>query len=144
MGIKKIHKLEKACVTFLNIDGWDLKWSGEGDEHYDAKGKTPKGLECVIEMKFRNTYYEDKMLEEYKYKKLMEMEDKLVKLYLVVDPQGYYLFWLNKLIMPKTKLMYCPDTTLWTSKKLKKSVYLLSEQDASLTHYNDKDNLNIL
>ena len=83
MGIKKIHKLEKAFVTFLNFDNWDLKWSGEGYEHFDAKGKTPKGLECVMEMKFRNKYYSDKMLEEYKYNKLMEMEDKLVKLYLV-------------------------------------------------------------
>jgi hypothetical protein len=56
MGINKIHKLEKALITFLNFDGWDLKWTGEGFKHYDAIGCTPKGFQCVIEMKFRNKY----------------------------------------------------------------------------------------
>ena len=144
MGLKRINKLEQIFVHFLNFEGWDLEWAGQGFEHYDAKGKTPKGLDCVIEMKFRNTYYADKMMEKYKYDKLMEMDDKLVKFYLVCDPKGYYLFWLNNLIMPETKEMYCPDTTLWTNKKLKKSVYLLNEEDASMIYLNEHGDLNIL
>ena len=63
MGLTNIHKLEKAVIMILNIDGWELEWTGEHFEHYDAKGKTPKGLDCVIEMKFRTKYYEEKMLE---------------------------------------------------------------------------------
>ena len=57
MVLNKIHQLEKAMVVLLNFDGWNLQWSGEGSERYDAKGKTPKGFDCVIEMKFRNKYY---------------------------------------------------------------------------------------
>ena len=30
--IKQIHNWEKAVVTLLNLDGWDLKHSGEGSE----------------------------------------------------------------------------------------------------------------
>ena len=48
MGIKKINKWEQAVVLLLNFDGWDLEWTGEGYAHYDAKGKTPKGFDCVI------------------------------------------------------------------------------------------------
>lgn len=60
MGLTNIHKWEKAVIMILNIDGWELEWTGENFEHYDAKGKTPKGLDCVIEMKFRTKYYEEK------------------------------------------------------------------------------------
>ena len=56
MGLKKINKWEKAVVFLLNLDGWDLKWCGDGFTRYDAIGKTPKGKDCVIEMKFRNKY----------------------------------------------------------------------------------------
>ena len=90
--IDEIHKLEKAIVGIYNIDGWDLKWSGGNYEHYDARGYTPKGHECVIEMKFRNDYYEDKLLEKYKYDKLMAMDDRIEKLYFVNDPKANYLF----------------------------------------------------
>ena len=66
MGIKTINEWEKAVVFLLNLDGWDLKHCGDGNSRYDAKGKTPKGKDCIIEMKFRNKYYEDKMLEKDK------------------------------------------------------------------------------
>ena len=64
-----IHQFEKAIVAILNLDGWNLKWSGAKYEHYDAKGYTAKGFPVVIEMKFRNDYYENKLLEKYKYDK---------------------------------------------------------------------------
>ena len=36
--INTIHKWEKAVVAILNIIGWDLKWSKNEYEHYDARG----------------------------------------------------------------------------------------------------------
>ncbi len=133
MDIERIHKFEQTVVTFMNeFQDWQLEWSGGGFEHYDAKGLTPKGHECVIEMKFRNKYYSDKLLEKDKYDALMKMDKEIVKLYLVADPKATYLFWLNYLEMPVVKELYCPDTTLWTKKKVLKKVYLLDESMASI------------
>ena len=136
MGIKEVHKWEKAIVMLLNLDGWDLKWTGKGYTSYDAKGKTPKGFDCVIEMKFRNKYYEEKMLEKYKYDALMKLDKKIIKLYFINDPKGNFLYWLNDLKMPVPIPMYCPDTTLWTKKRLLKPVYLLKENQASRININ--------
>jgi len=132
MGLSKIHLYEQAVVQILNMDTWDLKWAGNGFEHYDAIGKTPKGHDCVIEMKFRNKYYKEKMLEVYKYEQLISMDSEIVKLYFVSDPKGNYLYWLNYLEMPEPVEMYCPDTTMWTKKRLLKPVYLLKEEQASI------------
>jgi len=132
MGLSKIHLYEQAVVQILNMDTWDLKWAGNGFEHYDAIGKTPKGHDCVIEMKFRNKYYKEKMLEVYKYEQLISMDSEIVKLYFVSDPKGNYLYWLNYLDMPEPVEMYCPDTTMWTKKRLLKPVYLLKEEQASI------------
>tara|TARA_Y100001973_G_C5193688_1_gene332725 strand:+ start:1534 stop:1947 length:414 start_codon:yes stop_codon:yes gene_type:complete len=134
--INEIHKLEKAIVGIYNIDGWDLKWSGGNYEHYDARGYTPKGHECVIEMKFRNDYYEDKLLEKYKYDKLMAMDDHIEKLYFVNDPKANYLFWLNNLKLDRIKTIWCPQTTLWNSKKIQKDCYLISERLALIKNIN--------
>jgi len=137
VGIREVHKWEKAVVMLLNLDGWDLKWTGKGYTSYDAKGKTPKGFDCVIEMKFRTTYYEDKMLEKYKYDALMKLDKKIIKLYFINDPKGNFMYWLNDLKMPVPIAMYCPDTTLWTKKKVLKPVYLLKENQASRININN-------
>ena len=136
MGIKAIKKLEQTLVKFLNFDGWDLEWTGDGFKNYDACGFTRKGVPCVIEMKFRNKYYEDKMLEKSKYDALMKIDKKVVKLYFVNDPKGNFLYWLNKIKLPKPKKMYCPDTTLWTKKRLLKPVYLFKENQATKINFN--------
>ncbi len=138
MKIEEVHIWEKALVTLLNFDKWELEWCGGGYEHFDAKGKTPKGFDCVVEMKFRNKYYEDKMLEKYKYDKLFEMNKDIVKLYFISDPKGSYMFWLNKLKMPDPKDMWCPDTTLWTKKKILKPCYLIPENLAATIDYHIK------
>ena len=138
MDLNKIHEFEKAIVEIYNtFDGWELTWSGGGYEHYDAKGRTPKGHDCVMEMKFRNKYYETKLLEKYKYDKLMEMDNSIVKLYLVNDPKANYLFWLNDIRVGDTEDMWCPDTTLWTKKRLLKPCYLLKETDATIINTNN-------
>ena len=136
MNIQDVHKWEKAVITLLNFDGWELEWCGGGFDHYDAVGRTPKGFECVMEMKFRQKYYAAKMLEVDKYKRLMDMPHDMVKLYFVNDPRANYLFWLNQIKLPEPVEMYCPDTTLWNSKKIKKPCYLLSEENASIINKN--------
>ena len=136
MGIAKINKWEQAVVLLLNFDGWELEWTGEGFTHYDAKGKTPKGFDCVIEMKFRNKYYKEKMLEKYKYDALMALDKDIIKIYFVNDPKGNFMYWLNTLKMPTPIKKYCPDTTMWTKKRLLKDVYLLKENEASRININ--------
>ena len=134
MGLKKINQWEKAVVMLLNFDGWQLEWTGEGSSRFDAEGFTPekngKRFRCVIEMKFRNKYYEEKMLELDKYSALMNLDEDIIKLYFVNDPKGNFMYWLNTLKMPDTIKKYCPDTTMWTKKRILKDVYLLKENDA--------------
>ena len=45
-------------------------------------------------------------------------------------PEGNFMYWLNTLKMPDTIKKYCPDTTMWTKKRILKDVYLLKENDA--------------
>ena len=87
-------------------------------------------------MKFRNKHYEDKMLEKDKYDALMSLDDDIVKIYFVADTKGNFMYWLNTLKMPETVKKYCPDTTMWTKKRLLKDVYLLQENDASIINLN--------
>jgi len=136
LGIDKLHQLEKSYVLLLNaFDGWELEWCGGGFDHFDAKGKTPKGKECVIEFKFRNKYYPTKMLEVFKYEKLMAMPEDVVKIYNVHDSKGSYMYWLNNLIVPEPVDMYCPKTTVWQNNKVNKAVYLLEESQAATISY---------
>lgn len=139
MGINKIHKLEQTLINFLNFDGWDLKWTGKGYEHYDATGFTRKGIPCVIEMKFRNKYYAEKMLEKDKYDSLMALDKDIIKLYFVADTKGNFMYWLNDLKLPETVKKYCPDTTMWTKKRLLKDVYLLTENMACIINLNENN-----
>ncbi len=136
MGLQEINKLEQAVVATLNIDGWNLEWTGKGYLSYDAKGYTPKGKDCVIEMKFRTKYYEDKMLEKDKYESLMNLDNNILKFYFVNDPKGNFMYWLNTLKLPESTKMYCPDTTMWTKKKVLKDVYLLTENQATIINVN--------
>ena len=136
MGIKTINEWEKAVVFLLNLDGWDLEWCGAGNKIYDAIGKTSKGVDCVVEMKFRKTHYDEKMLEKEKYDALMDLDKDIVKIFFVNDPKGNFIYWLNTLKMPKPVKKYCPDTTVYTKKRLLKDVYLLTENDASRININ--------
>jgi hypothetical protein len=133
--IENIKEWEKAVVDILNLDGWQLELTKEYD-HYDAIGITPKGIKCVIEMKFRNDYYEDKMLEKHKYDNLMKMEG-YVKIYFVNDAKGNYMFWLDDMVMPEVKYLRLPKQTLWDKTKVSKAVYLLSENKATIINKNE-------
>jgi len=128
--IQKIKDWELATIRILNLDGWELEPSKEFD-CYDAIGKTPKGVNCVIEMKFRNDYYETKMLEVDKYNRLMAIPD-CVKIYFVNDAKGNYMFWLDSLEMPEPSWIKAPKTTMWNNKNISKNVYMLHENKATI------------
>lgn len=133
--IDNIHEWEKSVVHLLNFDGWELKHTGDGMEYYDAIGKTPKGYDCVVEMKFRDKYYYDKMIEKDKLDRLLSLG--VVALYFVADPRGNYMFWLNYIKLPEVKQMYCPATTMWSKSKIQKDCYLLPESSASIININE-------
>jgi hypothetical protein len=86
-------------------------------------------------MKFRNDYYEEKMLEKAKYDKLMKMEG-YVKIYFVNDAKGNYFFWLDDMIMPELITMQLPKQTLWNKDKVTKQIYLLPESKATIINRN--------
>ena len=136
MTIKQVHRFERIVVEKLNKQGWNLKWTGGKYEHYDAKGFTKKYKKCVIEMKFRKDYYEEKLLEKFKYDKLIALEKDIIKIYLVCDPKAMYFFWLDNINLTDVKYIDCPQTTLWETKMEKKEVYLLNENTAT---YIEKD-----
>jgi len=139
-----VEKYEKATIGLMNLDGWKLEWCGNENTFYDARGLTPKGHKCVVEMKFRNKYYETKMLEKAKYDKLMSLPEDVVKIYFVNDTKGNYTYWLNTLELPDSENSNCPKTTMWDKTKIKKEVYMLSEKQASLINrYEENNHVNV-
>ena len=71
-----------------------------------------------------------------KYDALMSLDKKIIKLYFVNDPKGNFLYWLNTIKLPEPVKKYCPDTTMWTKRRIKKDVYLLKENQASRININ--------
>jgi hypothetical protein len=117
----------------MNLDGWQLEWTGEEFEHYDAKGKTPKGFDCVVEFKLRHAYYPTKILEKYKYDKLMAMN--CMKFYYVFDSGGNYLYHLDTLLTPTPSLIKCKATEKFDNIGLiDKECFMLSESQASIVN----------
>lgn len=134
--MNRTEQWERAIVFFFAIEGWDLKWVGDQNLPYDAIGTTNKGNKVVMEMKFRNKYYETKILEKNKYDQLMALDDDIHKLYFVNDPKANYLFYLNQIEMPEITELNLPDSTQWSKKRNDKSVYLLEETDAIIVNLN--------
>lgn len=131
--ITKTNKFEQALVWFLNaFEEWNLEWVGDKNLCYDAIGLTPKGHKCVVEMKFRKKYYETKLIEKYKFDKLMALDEDVVKIYYVSDPKGTYYFWLDKLKDMEIIDKRCPATSFWRKHKIEKQVYMLPEDLASI------------
>lgn len=137
------EQYEKTICLWLNgFLNFRLDWVGDENTFYDLKGMTPNNNKCVIEIKVRQKYYEDKMLEKYKYDKLMSLPEDVVKLYYVNDPKGSYIYWLNEIKIPKVSIIRCPLTTMWSQDRKDKEVYLLPERLASLVEWStitDKD-----
>lgn len=131
------EQYEKTVALMMNgFLNFQLNWVGDENTFYDLRGLSPNGNKCVVEIKVRQKYYKDKMLEKYKYDKLMTLPDDVVKLYYVFDKKGSYLFWLNQMELPPVKSIRCPSTTMWSKDRKDKEVYLLPERLASLVDYN--------
>lgn len=125
------HKWEQNIIIKMNLDGWNLKWTGGEFEHYDAKGKTPKGYDCVIEFKLRHTYYSTKILEKYKYDKLMK--ENCMRFYYVFDIKGNYLYFLDTLYLAEPVIINCKKTEKFSNDELiDKTCYMLLESQASI------------
>jgi hypothetical protein len=132
------HQWEQAIIHLLNLDGWNLEWCGESTEHFDAKGKTPKGFDCIMEIKLRHSYYPTKILEQYKYLKLMQ-EPNCMKFYYVFDAEGNYLYHLDTLILPELVSINTPVTHKFENHNLiDKKCYMLSESQAVILNKNKK------
>ena len=131
------EQYEKTVALMMNgFLNFKLNWVGDENTFYDLRGLSPNGNKCVVEIKVRQKYYKDKMLEKYKYDKLMTLPDDVVKLYYVFDKKGSYLYWLNQIELPPVKSIRCPSTTMWSKDRKDKEVYLLPERLASLVDYN--------
>ena len=131
------EQYEKTIALMMNgFLNFQLNWVGDENTFYDLRGLSPNGNKCVVEIKVRQKYYKDKMLEKYKYDKLMTLPDDVVKLYYVFDKKGSYLYWLNQIELPPVKSIRCPSTTMWSKDRKDKEVYLLPERLASLVDYN--------
>ena len=125
------HEWERAIIKIMNLDGWKLEWTGGEFEHYDAKGKTPKGFDCVVEFKLRHRYYATKILEEFKYQKLMKQD--CLKFYYVFDDGGNYLYFLDTLKLPELVDINCKTTVKFKNTNLiDKPCYMLTESQASI------------
>ena len=131
------EQYEKTIALMMNgFLNFQLNWVGDENTFYDLRGLSPNGNKCVVEIKVRQKYYKEKMLEKYKYDKLMTLPDDVVKLYYVFDKKGSYLYWLNQMELPPVKSIRCPSTTMWSKDRKDKEVYLLPERLASLVDYN--------
>jgi len=137
MTTEQTHKWEQGIIHLLNLDGWQLEWTGGDYEHYDAKGKTPKGYNCILEIKIRNEYYPTKLLERFKYEHLMSQKNCL-KFYYVFDSKGNYLYFLDQLKLPEENNVQAGATTYSQGNKSKvnKSVYMLTESQAVIINKN--------
>ena len=137
MTTEQTHKWEQGIIHLLNLDGWQLEWTGGDYEHYDAKGKTPKGYNCILEIKIRNEYYPTKLLEKFKYDHLMSQKNCL-KFYYVFDTKGNYLYFLDQLKIPELNNVQAGATTYsqGNKNKVNKSVYMLTESQAVIINKN--------
>jgi len=137
MTTEQTQKWEQGIIHLLNIDGWQLEWTGGDYEHYDAKGKTPKGYNCILEIKIRNEYYPTKLLERFKYEHLMS-QNNCLKFYYVFDTKGNYLYFLDQLKLPEENNVQAGATTYsqGNKNKVNKSVYMLTESQAVIINKN--------
>ena len=125
------HKWEQGIIHLLNLDGWELEWTGEEFESFDAKGKTPKGFDCVMEFKLRHAYYPTKILEKFKYDKLMA--ENCMKFYYVFDSRGNYLYFLDTLVLPEPTVISSKQTEKYEKQNvIEKQCYMITESQASI------------
>ena len=128
-GIEEINELEKQLVFLLNLDGWRLEWSGADFNHFDAKGLDLNGSSCIIEFKFRNEAYIDKMLEVYKYQALLAV-DVPKRYYAVIDFKGVWVFDLDSIKYNKQTIQSPRQSIFRDTGLIEKKVMMLEKSSA--------------
>ena len=128
-SIEKIHLLEQQLVFLLNLDGWKLEWTGEDYSHYDAMGLDLNDQKCIIEFKFRNEAYIDKMLEVYKYQALLDV-DVPKRYYAVIDFKGCWIFDLDSIEYTSQTINSPRQSIFNDTNKVEKQVMMLEKSSA--------------
>ena len=128
-SIDKIHELEKQLVFLLNLDEWQLEWTGEDYSQYDAMGLDLNGQKCIIEFKFRNEAYIDKMLEVYKYQALLDV-DVPKRYYAVIDFKGCWVFDLDSIEYTSQTINSPRQSIFRDNNKVEKEVMMLEKSSA--------------
>jgi|11BtaG_2_1085332.scaffolds.fasta_scaffold23193_3 hypothetical protein len=125
-SIEKIHLLEQQLVFLLNLDGWQLEWTGEDYSHFDAMGLNLNGKKCIIEFKFRRETYIDKMLEVYKYQALLDV-DIAKRYYAVIDFKGCWVFDLDSIEYTSQTINSPRQSIFEDTNKVQKEVMMLEK-----------------
>lgn len=88
----------------------DLDWSEGEYSHHDCYSQS---LSVDIELKCRNTHYDDLLIEKYKYEKLMSRAERFgtLAVYISQTPEGIFAFNLSKLPEPQWETRGMPKTS---------------------------------
>ena len=132
-SIEQIHLLEQQLIFLLNLDGWQLEWSGADYSHYDAEGLDLNGKNCIIEFKFRREAYTDKMLEVYKYQALLDV-DIAKKYYAVIDFKGVWVFDLDTIEYTK-QTIESPKQSIFADTGLIEKEVMMLEKSSAIKRY---------
>lgn len=106
----------------------DLERTGDAFEYIDA---TSDGYRLKIELKCRNTHYNELLLEKDKYESLMQQADKLgyTPFYINSTPEGIYAFNLRKMNITWTTRSL-PASTFNKAPAIDKEIALLHIDEA--------------
>lgn len=136
MDFATIFELETQLVFLLNLDGWQLIKSEDEFAVFDAYGYDTNGKRCVVEFKFRNDYYDTKMMELKKYDSLMAI-NTTKKYYCVIDSGGAYMFDLDHIDKSDCHTIDLPKKTITDKpEKKQKQIFFLKKSDAIAYNYN--------
>ena len=93
---------------------------------FDSFDCTTLGKGLYIELKCRHTHYPDLLIEEMKYRRLINQAGPLIPYYINSTPQGIYGFDLSRVPEPAWSERRMPATTEFTdTRKIMKLVGFL-------------------
>ena len=111
MTRKDVYKWEQELIFLLNLSGWQINWSADPYCHYDSIGYDKQGSQCVMEFKFRRSYYKTKILEKKKYNWLKET-GKAKLYYVAIDAKGCWIYDLDNIHKAKKITLELPKETI--------------------------------
>lgn len=135
MDFDQISELETQLVFLLNLDGWKLTKCRDVFSIFDAYGYDTNGQKCIVEFKFRQEYYDTKMLENKKYQSLINL-NYVKKYYCVIDSAGAFMFDLSNIDKSDFHIIDLPKKTITDKpEKKQKEIYFLKNDDAIVYNY---------